>query len=78
MTQYCRYCNNMVCGDANYCTEFNECYTEKQICSPNKCKKFVFNKIDALWKNLKGYQPRKPKENSNFEQMKLESEVQGE
>lgn len=49
----------MVCGDANYCTEHKECYTDKQICRTNKCKDFSFNPIDALGKNAKGYQPRK-------------------
>lgn len=77
MTQYCRYCSNMVCGDANYCTVHNECYTEKQICRPNKCIEFEFNSMDALGLNTKGYQPRKPKEKEGFEQMKIESEVQG-
>lgn len=73
MTQYCRYCNNMVCGDANYCTKHNECYTDKQICRPNKCKDFDLNSIDALGINPKEYKPReiKPKDN-NFEQLRLE------
>lgn len=71
MTQYCRYCNNMVCGDANYCTVHNECYSEEQICRPNKCKEFEFNRIDALWKNLKGYRPRKAKEKIESAQMPI-------
>ena len=71
MTQYCRYCSNMVCGDANYCTEHKECFTDKQICRPNKCKQFVLNPIDALQLNEKGYQPRKPKEKTVFEQMQF-------
>ena len=73
MTQYCRYCSNMICGDENYCTEHKECYTDKQICRPNKCKDFDLNPIDALGINDKGYKPRKfkPKDNS-FEQLRLE------
>lgn len=61
MTQYCRYCSNMVCGDANYCSVRDKCYTDKQICRTNDCKDFKFNSIDALGINTKGYQPRKPK-----------------
>jgi hypothetical protein len=63
----------MVCGDSNYCTEHKECYTDKQICRPNKCKDFDLNPIDALGVNLKGYKPRetKPKDN-DFEQLRLE------
>ena len=59
MTQYCRYCANMVCGDANYCSKRKECYTDKQICRPNKCKDYDLNPIDAFGINEKGYQPRK-------------------
>lgn len=72
MTQYCRYCSNMVCGDGNYCTEKKECYTDKQICRPNKCKKFDLNPIDALGLNLDGYKPRKKTESNTFKQLKLE------
>lgn len=74
MTQYCRYCANMVCGDANYCTEYKECYTDEKICRSNKCKKFALNPIDALQLNEKGYQPRKQKEKSAFEQMQFQKE----
>ncbi len=56
--QYCRYCSNMVCGDANYCTVRKACYSDKTIKRTNKCKDFVFNPIDALGENEKGYQPR--------------------
>lgn len=62
MAQYCRYCSNMVCGDANYCTVKKECFTDQYIKSTNNCKDFDFNPIDALGENVKGYQPRIPKE----------------
>ena len=61
MTQYCRYCNNMVCGDANYCSVKQTTFSDAYICRTNKCKDFEFNSIDALGINTKGYQPRKPK-----------------
>lgn len=61
MKQYCRYCSNMVCGDANYCTEKEICKTDKQLKQSNKCNKFEFNPIDALSENEKGYVPRKKK-----------------
>lgn len=64
MAQYCRYCAYMVCGDANWCSEKKKTFTEKQICSTNRCKDFELNPIDALGINSDGYKPRKPKEKS--------------
>lgn len=61
MTQYCRYCNNMVCGDANYCSVRQECYSDAKIKRANKCKDFEFNPIDALYENENGYIPRQNK-----------------
>ena len=57
MAQYCRYCNNMVCGDANYCSLKQEIYSDSQICRTNKCKYFELNPICAL--TGKEYSPRK-------------------
>lgn len=61
MAQYCRYCNYMVCGDANYCSVRNECYSDERIKRVNYCRDFEFNPIDALGENPAGYTPRKPK-----------------
>ena len=62
MTQYCRYCNNMVCGDANYCSVKQKCYTEAHIKHSNTCKHFEPNEMDALFENEDGYKPRKKKQ----------------
>lgn len=62
MKQYCRYCSNMVCGDVNYCTAKECCFSDSYIKAPNNCKLFELNPIDALGENANGYQPRKPKE----------------
>lgn len=66
MAQYCRYCCNMHCGDANYCSVNKACYSDEQICHTNKCKDFQFNEIDALTGNIyKPRKPKQPKENDN-------------
>ena len=57
MAQYCRYCSNMVCGDANYCTEKQNCYDDKYLKQPNRCKLYQHNPVDALGENVKGYKP---------------------
>lgn len=62
MKQYCRYCSNMVCGDANYCTVKKWCLSDKYVKATNDCKHFEFNPIDALGENERGYQPRISKE----------------
>ena len=59
--QYCRYCSNMVCGDANYCTVREVCLTDEYIKRTNKCKDFDFNPLDALGL-VHEYQPRPKKE----------------
>lgn len=68
MKQYCRYCVNMCCADANYCDVKNRTYSDSYIKSVNKCKSFEFNPIDALAENESGYKPRK---NKNIGQMSL-------
>lgn len=62
MAQYCRYCANMVCGDSNYCTVREECFSDEYVKRVNKCKDFDLNEIDALGENERGYIPRKGKE----------------
>ena len=68
MSQYCRYCGYMVCGDVNFCTEKGFALSDEQIKRTNKCKYFEINPIDALGSD-KQYCPRKQKENSNSEQI---------
>lgn len=61
MTQYCRYCTNMCCGDENFCAVRLKTYSDAYIKRANKCRDFVFCPIDALGENPKGYKPRKSK-----------------
>ena len=63
MTQYCRYCTYMVCGDANYCSVRQKTYSDDHIKRTNRCRDFEFNPIDALGENPNEYRPRKHKEN---------------
>lgn len=58
MIQYCRYCSLMCCGDVNYCSVKKRTFTDNTIKSPNKCKHFEFNPIDALAENNNEYKPR--------------------
>lgn len=58
MNQYCRYCNNMICGDANYCCVKKQTFSDEKLKVLNKCKDFEFNPIDALFENENGYKPR--------------------
>lgn len=73
MNQYCRYCAYMCCGDANYCSVRERCYSDGYIKQINNCKDFEFCKIDALGENSKGYQPREQKQGppSRYEQMTI-------
>ncbi len=64
MTQYCRYCCYLVCGDANYCTKQKKIMSDATAKSPNRCHDFALNPIDAFGENEKGYQPRKPKKSN--------------
>lgn len=63
MTQYCRYCNNLVTGNGIYCerkeTELSEAYTKRT----NKCKLFEFNPMDA-YEFDRMYRPRQKKQKS--------------
>lgn len=59
--QYCRYCQFMVCGDANYCEVKKRTFTTQYIKTPNNCKYFILNPIDALGENKYGYRPREKK-----------------
>ena len=48
MTQYCRYCVNLVVGDAIWCGAKEKTMSEASAKSRNKCKRFAFNEIDAF------------------------------
>ena len=78
MTQYCRYCSNMVCGDANYCTVKEQLFSDEYIKATNKCKEFDLNPIDALGENIKGYHPREHKQEAFDGQLRLEDMQKGE
>ena len=67
MTQYCRYCCFMVCGDANYCTMKQKCYSEAHIKHSNTCKHSILNPMDALQENAQDYQPRQKKRRKPLE-----------
>lgn len=74
MKQYCKYCSNMACGDANYCSINGVCYTDKQISRANKCKYFDFNPMDALTGNIYKPRPKYPKQ----EQISFDEEERNE
>ena len=74
MLQYCRYCGNMICGDANYCREKKRFFSDKQICAANKCKYFDFNPIDALGINKNEYRPREKTASEDGQMNFFESE----
>lgn len=40
--------------------------------SPNQCKEFELNPIDAYGENQNGYQPRKPKSGPDSKQIRME------
>ena len=61
MAQYCRYCSWFVAGNGEYCEAKEWEPTEKYAKSPNRCKLFELNPIDAYGENLDGYKPRDPK-----------------
>ena len=71
--QYCRYCNNLVTGNGIYCTEREKELSEAYTKTPNRCKFFEFNEIDAYGSD-KPYKPRKIKEDTEHEQFRLEFE----
>ena len=58
MTQYCRYCNNFVCGNGEWCEVKQKEVTEKYAKRPNRYRDFELNPIDAYGENEKGYRPR--------------------
>lgn len=72
MAQYCRYCSHMICGDFNYCNKKYTVFSDKQLCTPNKCRDFDLNPIDALGLNQNGYKPREEQPSEEYEQLKME------
>lgn len=62
MKQYCRYCSNLVVGDAPYCDVLKDTIRESKAKRVNNCPSFDFNPIDAFYENKRGYQPRGKKQ----------------
>ena len=71
MAQYCRYCQWFVTGNGNYCERKQTEPSDRYAKSPNRCKEFELNTIDAFGENQNGYQPRKPKK-GNSQQIRME------
>lgn len=76
MKKYCRYCEHMICGDANYCSMLKATFSMSRIKRVNECPLFELNEMDALAENEKGYIPRQPKKifdkGDSKNQLKLE------
>lgn len=72
MTQYCRYCTAFVTGNGNWCDVKQFSPTDKQAKSPNKCKMFKLNPIDAYFENEKGYRPRTKSTSEQSEQLRID------
>ena len=80
MAQYCRYCNNLVTGNGIYCTAKNKTMAESTAKTTNNCKLFIFNRMDAFYKNMDGYKSKKPPKFSGDDcigQIKLDLNVEG-
>lgn len=48
MNQYCRYCQNLVVGDAAYCEAKDKVIQESTAKSKNTCKEFRYWPMDAF------------------------------
>ncbi len=48
MRQYCRYCSHLFYMDVPYCEVREACINEHTAKSPNHCRNFEFNEIDAF------------------------------
>lgn len=55
----CRHCTWMVCGDANWCSEYEILRTDGEIRAHTDCSLFEWNPIDAL--TLMEWEPTPPK-----------------
>lgn len=44
----CRHCSQMVCGDANWCSQHEECMSDAQITVARKCRDWEWSELDAL------------------------------
>ena len=66
MAQYCRYCSNLVVGDAAYCQAKQKEIPEHLAKTTNYCPFYDLNGIDAYGENEKGYQPRHKKCTDNM------------
>ena len=73
MTQYCRYCNNLVTGNGIYCEVLCRELPERYCKHPTRCKQYEFNQIDAFGENPRPYRPRvRKEEKSEVEETKGE------
>lgn len=48
MPRNCRHCAHMVCGDANWCGEHEECMSDAQISCFRGCSDWAWHPMDAL------------------------------
>lgn len=76
MTQYCRYCTYCHYGDAVWREKRQTTMSERRAKSPNKCKDFALNPIDAFRENERGYVPRKKTEKKHEQIMLNVEELQ--
>ena len=60
MTQYCRYCVNLVAGNGTWCEKRQKEMSDSAAKRLNHCKDFDFNEIDAFFENPNPYRPREP------------------
>ena len=74
MTQYCRYCAWFVCGNGEYCEKKDLEPSERYAKSPNRCKEFELNPIDAYGENKEGYRPIEKRKKSFAEANQIRME----
>lgn len=73
MAQYCRYCAYFVTGNGNYCEVKHTEPTDRYAKSPNRCREFELNPIDAYGENPKPYTPRAAKK-TDGQQIRMDIE----
>lgn len=69
--KYCRYCSFCILGDCYYCTAIGKVL--KRIDKALDCDDFALSELGDV-ETGRQYQPRKPKEKSNTEQISLFAE----
>ena len=60
MAQYCRYCEHVSGGGGgfHFCEIRMKYYPREHLAHTNDCEHYLFNPIDALRTNPRGYVPR--------------------